>query len=232
MAREDFIDNLRLASRELALPSVRTDQGSASANGLAVLLRADLWLTTKAVEGFDPADFADWPAVERAALGQAVAAFRAIARQVSPDKPASRAQSQQARKHLQQIVALVGQRLLDEWLAALRHLMAEAATAATAEGWHAELDEKDLRESLLGLYRAPRLRVRTPRHEVVLDPLARFGSGRQGIVDLVALPTYETKYLVTWRDGDWRIVSPERSLHTRPCTQKTLVNTIARLATR
>ena len=233
MAREDFIDNLRLASRTLPPPSVWTGRGpEADALFSFSMHSADLWLTPKSVAGFDPADFSDWRPAERAELERDVAAFLEVAKQVSADQPATKGQSKQARKHLEHVIGMVGKRLLGEWLAAQQNLMAEATSAAKAKGWFVEKDEKDVRESLLGAYRAPRLRIRTQDNEVVLDPIARFGSGRQGVVDLVVMPTYETKYLVAFKDGHWQIVSPERSLHARPFTRKTLVNTITRLAHR
>jgi hypothetical protein len=121
---------------------------------------------------------------------------------------------------------------LPEWIEAQQEMVAEATAAAESQGWYVEKDEKLVRESLLGAYDAPRLRIRTRDSEVVLDPIARFGSGRQGVVDLVVLPTYETAYLVAFKDGNWRIVSPRGTLRSRPFSRTALVNTIAKLPRR
>ena len=231
MAQEQFIDSLRLASRMLPLPKVNSEQGGQADSHLAPkLYEADVWLTPRSVEGFDIADFPGWSRKERDELTREVNAFLTIAKQVPANKPATRAQSNQARKHLERIIQMVRSKLLPEWLAAQQRMMAEARAAAEAEGWYVQMDEKEILESLLGSYKAPRLRIKTHASEVVLDPVARFGSGRKGVVDLVVMPTYETKYLVAFKDGEWQIVSPRGTAHSRPFTQATLVNTITRLS--
>jgi hypothetical protein len=193
---------------------------------------ADLWLTPKAVEGFDSEDFSDWPTKDQERLAKEVAAFVDLAREVQPNEPAPRAKSARARKHLEGAIEVVGHRLLKEWLEAQAQMVEEATAAAREKSWYVEKDDKEVRETLLGTYMAPRLRIRTPLKEVVLDPIARFGSGRQGVVDLVVLPTYETAYYVTLKEGRWQIVSPKGSLNRRPFNRQTLVNTINKLPDR
>jgi hypothetical protein len=104
-----------------------------------------------------------------------------------------------------------------------------AAAAAREKGWHVDPDEKEISESLLGTYRAPRIRIKTPDHEVVLVPGARFGSGRQGLVDLMVLPSYERAYVVAFKSGVWHIISLRGTQTKRPFNPRTLVNTITRL---
>lgn len=231
MAREQFIDNLRFASRMLPPPQVRSDLGHSADEYLSSTLRtADLWLTPKSLEGFDRADFADLPKKALDELADSVKAFLEIAQQVPANKPATKTQSKQARKHLERVISIVGPHLLREWIGAQQEMVKEATAAAKARGWYVERDEKEVLESLLGTYKAPRLRIRTPNKEVVLDPVARFGSGSQGVVDLVVMPTYETVYLVAFKDGHWNIVSPRKRLHTRPFNQATLLTSIAKLS--
>jgi hypothetical protein len=233
MAREQFIDSLRAASRMLAPSSVNSGNGlDADVYLSSVLGAADPWLTAKSVEGFDPADFTDWPKKERDELTKEVAAFLALAQRVPADKAATKTQSKQARKHLERILQIVRPHVLHEWLEAQEKMVREASAAAKKKGWYIERDEKEVLESLLGTYKAPRLRIRTRDKEVVLDPIARFGTGRRGIVDLVIMPTYETIYLVTFKDGDWQIVSPHGTLHRRPFNEATLVNTITHMSPR
>src|SRR5260370_464813 len=108
MAREEFIDSLRLAFRDLSGWRVSSGQGAQTDAYLAKTLHyADLWLTPKSVEGFDPADFLDWPKHEREKLTKEVESFRAIAEQVPANKPATNAQSKQARKHLERELQIV-----------------------------------------------------------------------------------------------------------------------------
>ena len=231
MAVERFIDSLRLASRLLISPKVNGEQGGQTDAYLASMLHAgDLWLTPKAIEGFDPADFTDWPKQDRVELAREVTAFLGIAEQVPEKKSATATQSKQARMHLEGAIRIVRNKLLHEWLDAQKKLMKVARAAAETKGWYVQMDEKEVSESLLGRYKAPRLRVRTNETEVVLDPVARFGSGRRGVVDLVLMPAYETVYLITFKGDSWHIVSPHGTANSRPFTQATFINTITRLS--
>jgi hypothetical protein len=203
-------------------------KGNAALSG--ALDSADLWLTTKVVRDFDLADFIDWPASERDRLAREVAAFRSIAEKIPADASATASQSRQARKHLNTVIDIVRRHLLPEWIGAQQEMLSEATLAAKAKGWFVETDEKRVTESLLGTYSAPRMRIRTRDLEVVLDPIARFGSGRKGIVDLVVMPSYQTVCIVTFKDGRWQLQTRSGPPATRPFNSRTLVDTLARLA--
>ena len=232
MAREQFFDSLRFASQMLPDSEPRDEYGPRSTDVLfAKIEAANLWLTPKSVKGFDPADFADQPKTEKEKLQKEVKAFLAIAEKVSANKPASKIQSKAARKHIERAIQIVGSRLVHEWVEAQDKMLEVAKAAAASKGWYAQKDEKEVRESLLGTYKAPRLRIKSLDREVVFDPIARFCAGQRGVVDLVHLTTYETVYLVTFKDGQWQIVSMGGSAHSRPFTPATLLNTISKLPT-
>lgn len=223
MALEDFLDSLRLASRMFG-PTKFVGPGPKLKS-----LQLDGWLTPLSVEGYDPADFADWPEIERRRLDAEVRAFLSIARQVPPNAPAPRDKSRQARGHLEEVIKIVGSRLKAEWLEAQETMIQEAASAAKAKGWHVERDEIELEESLLGSYKAPSLLIRTWDREMRLMPVARFCAGRQGAVDLIVSPTYEREYAVTFKDHHWHIVSLRGKQNRRPFNRETFGNTISRL---
>lgn len=228
MALDKFIDSLRLASRSLPPPRV-SGQGEQLDDYLARSVHhADLWLSRKSVEGFDSSDFNDWPGKDQKELAKEVAAFLEIAAAVSSDKPATKAQSTEARKHLERVLEIVRKHLVSDWIGAQREMIAEAVAGAIEQGWYVKEDEKEMKESLLGSYKAPRLIIKSENNEVVLDPIARFGSGRQGVVDLVVLPAFETAYLISFKEDRWAIVSP-RTSRSKPFSQATLVNTISNL---
>ena len=230
MAKDTFIDNLRRASKLLAPPRVLTEKAPEGDPELAFALEsADLWLTPKVVEGFDPADFPDLPKDQRGQLVAEVDAFLKIARTVPGNKPAKKSESRDARRHLEKIIGIVRNHLLPHWLDAQKTMIADARKGAKEKGWYVEEDEKRISESLLGTYMAPRLRIRSPDSEVVLDPVACFGSGRKGIVDLMVLPTYERAFLVTFKDGRWAIVSLTTQRE-KPFTPASFVNTVTSLA--
>lgn len=207
MAYKEFINNLRYGSRMLPPPNVSTEGGGeVAARYKAILTGADLWLTPKVVEGYDPADFLHLSTTEQRELDEEVSAFRAIAEEIPPDKPATSHQSKEARKHLEKVIKLVRGPILARWLKAQAVLMEEAKEAAKEKGWYTEMQQKRIDESLLGTYQAPRLLIRNVDGEVFLNPVAYFGSGNQGVVDVVASPTFETAYYLTFSGEQWQIV--------------------------
>ena len=232
MARDRFLDNLRLASRLLARPRAGVVPSNATgARSATVTSDSALWLTPKAVADFDVADFADLPLTERVRLEGDVASFLSVANSVPPGTPATANQRTKARKSLEGVIRTVREALLAAWLGAQRAMMGDAAAAAEGEGWYVERDEKVVTESLLGQYKAPRLTIRTDTKGVVLEPIAFFGSGRRGVVDLILLPAYETKCLVTFQDGRWELISPNGRMHRRPFSASAFVNAITHLRT-
>jgi hypothetical protein len=230
VAGEQFIDNLRVASRLLRSPIVESGRGLKSDADIASTLHsADLWLTPKSVEGFQAADFRDLPETQQQKLKSEIASFLDIAKKVPANKPASKSQSSQARKHLEQVIRIVGDHVRGKWLKVHRMMLEDAKAAAKENNWHVQEDEKEVIESLLGRYKIPRLLIQTRKGSIVLDPIACFGTGRRGIVDLVTLPTYETAYLVTFKDDEWQIISPHGTMNRRPFNKTSLINTITHL---
>jgi hypothetical protein len=225
MAREDFFDSLLLADRllppmKVSGPGSRTD----------AYFSGDPWLSPDSVEGFDPADFADWSREEREKLKREVDAFLAIAQEVPPNEPVTRRQSEPALKHLTEAMKIVRNRLVPEWREAQEKMLEEATAAAQAKGWYVEKDEKKIEEGLLGTYKAPRLLIRNPEKEVWLTPVARFCAGRQGVVDLKVSPTFDRAYIITYQDGRWQIASLQGRLRKRPFTKDTFANIISELS--
>ena len=97
MAREEFLLNLRTAAKSLS-PEVHVNGIRLDPTHIDnVIARADLWLTPRAVEGFEPGDFPELKKDERLRLNNAVTTFRDVASQVPGDRPATRAQVDKAR---------------------------------------------------------------------------------------------------------------------------------------
>jgi len=89
MAKKEFLGNLRTAAGLLS-PTIHTNGIRLEEGRLTGLLRrATLWLTRKAVEGFDQDDFPEIPEAERARLARDVGKFREIAGRVAADRPAT-----------------------------------------------------------------------------------------------------------------------------------------------
>ncbi|HEX5269183.1 MAG TPA: hypothetical protein VFW33_01785 [Gemmataceae bacterium] len=202
MGREDFILNIRLAESELHPPQVWTDSPRASpADYAAILASGDPWLTPKSVEDFNAADF---PPQQGAALKQEVEGFVAVASQVDPAKPATKAQVRAARPHLERIAAILGDLIKDEWLLAVKALVDEAESWAQKQHWAVKRDSKTIREPLLGEYAAPRLLIHSPDGRLLLDPVKAFWTGRNGLVEFCVLPSYDSAKIFR-EGGGWRV---------------------------
>jgi hypothetical protein len=96
MAFRSFWNSVRTVARMLA-PQVVADSPRIDGQSIErALQRATLWLTPRAVDGFDEADFDFLAPEERARLAQLVSDFRAVASTVSPRAAASEETMKQA----------------------------------------------------------------------------------------------------------------------------------------
>lgn len=94
MSLREFWISVRTGAKFL-LPSATVDSPKLDANRIESMLRGTfIWLTPKAVEGFDESDFDFLADGERNRLTQCVNEFVNAAQQVPPDQPATDAQVQ------------------------------------------------------------------------------------------------------------------------------------------
>jgi hypothetical protein len=95
--------------------------------------------------------------------------------------------------------------LRDEWLGRLSEL------TKTVRGWAEELDwstrqiGKRMKDSRLGSYEAPALLMQKGTTRVLLDPVARFTPGTDGVVDLYLMPAYDDIASLSFVQGEWRL---------------------------
>jgi hypothetical protein len=231
MAREDFVINLRTAAQSLRMNGFTNGVTSGSAHDAvneseSEFLRLAPWLTPSLVDGFDPAEFPELSESDLKTLAGEVAAFLEIAKQAN-DFRETRNQLRKARGHLENVIAIVRKPVLEDWLNAQRSMLAEAKEVASLNGWSAQEDEKEVTESLLGTYQAPRLRIRSSDLDVIFAPIARFGSDGRGVVDLVTMPTYETSHYITLKDNKWWIAAAnEPVLRHKRFAQRSLINAL------
>jgi hypothetical protein len=107
MSLQDFWTNVRLAASLLS-PVAIADSPKLDATRIERILRnADLWLTPKAVEGFDESDFAFLSDEDRRKLTDAVNGFLDVARHVPPNAPATQDQVHRARPHFITILQIL-----------------------------------------------------------------------------------------------------------------------------
>ena len=210
MARDEFIQNLRLAAG-LISPKVQTtgtelDAGSTSAR----LARAALWLTPKAVEGFDPDEFNDLHEAERKELKNSVTAFRALAEAIPPQSPATDEQYRSGLDLLQRIFSIVRKLILDEWSSSVEQLISQAEEWTREKGWSSRRESKTVRERLLDSYDLSQLLIQVNGSTLLLDPVARFVPGALGVADLALVPSYHSVRIPRREDG-WHLhIDPDR----------------------
>lgn len=92
-SKDEFLTNVRIARNLFAHSRVQSDNPTLDTGFITdTLIRSALWLTTKAVEGFDASDFPELKADRRAALQKAVQTFKDVASKVAADKPPTKEQ--------------------------------------------------------------------------------------------------------------------------------------------
>jgi hypothetical protein len=93
----------------------------------------------------------------------------------------------------------------DEWLKVLGDLTTKVKEWAEELKWSTRQIPKKMRDSRLGEYEAPALLMQKETTRVLLDPVARFAPGADGVVDLYLMPAYDdiaSLYLV---NGEWQL---------------------------
>ncbi len=93
----------------------------------------------------------------------------------------------------------------DEWVGTVERFMSEAESWAKKHDWGTRRETKRIVEDRLGPYEVPRLLVHGTFGRVLLDPVARFVVGADGLIDFFAIPSYEGK-IVVLSQGEWSLL--------------------------
>lgn len=122
------------------------------------------------------------------------------------------------------------EKLREEWLERLSGLV------ETVRGWAQDLDwstrriEKKMEDSRLGTYKAPALLLQKETVRALLEPIARFAPGVEGVVDLYLMPAFDDIATLYFYDGGWQLhyvfptsptVADIREAEDRPLTKET-----------
>jgi hypothetical protein len=62
-----------------------------------------------------------------------------------------------------------------------------------------------MKDSRLGSYEAPALIMQKGTTRVLLDPVARFVPGAEGLVDIYLMPAYDEVASLYYVEGEWRL---------------------------
>lgn len=204
--REEFILDVRQAASLLQKPTVRADSNRIDTDAIEKILdRAALWLTPKVVEHYRPDDFTAWAKECQDRLRTAVERFREIAQQVPPDKPATYEQFTEGSRRFRDLIDVLGGIVRGEWIYAIEVVQGQAEEWSAEAGWRSKRAVKEIRETLLGLYEASQLLIFAEPHLYVLDPIARFVPGAQGLIDLSVQPSYSASSLYRDDSGKWHV---------------------------
>ncbi|HJT32504.1 MAG TPA: hypothetical protein VJ783_10710 [Pirellulales bacterium] len=94
--------------------------------------------------------------------------------------------------------------LLDEWRGRLTELMASVKNWVEELDWSTRLISKKMHDSTLGAYEAPALLMQKETTRVLLDPIARFAPGTDGVADLYLMPAYDDIVNLCFVEGQWQ----------------------------
>ena len=95
--------------------------------------------------------------------------------------------------------------LRDQWLQVLADLTSKVKDWAEELDWSTRLISKTMKDSRLGSYEAPALLMQKETTRVLLDPVARFTPGADGVVDLYLMPAYDDIASLFLVNGEWRL---------------------------
>ena len=104
-----------------------------------------------------------------------------------------------------QVSVADSQELRDEWLGRLDRLTQSVQGWAEELGWSTRRIDKRMEDSQLGTYQAPALLLQAEFVRLLLEPIARFAPGTEGVVDLYQMPAYDDIASLFFCDGEWRV---------------------------
>ena len=97
------------------------------------------------------------------------------------------------------------EKLRDEWLGRLSDLVKTIRNWAQDLDWSIRQIEKKMVDSRLGTYKAPALLLQKELVRVLLEPIARFAPGVEGVVDLYLMPAFDDIATLYFYDGGWQL---------------------------
>jgi hypothetical protein len=97
------------------------------------------------------------------------------------------------------------QEIRDEWILTVNALLAQAEEwAAEQVDWPTKRLTKTATEERLGSFEIDQLLIHAPQGRLLLDPVARFVMGAEGLVDFSVMPSLDYATIVR-RKGKWEL---------------------------
>lgn len=97
------------------------------------------------------------------------------------------------------------ERVRDDWVGAVEELAKTVEGWCQARGWPTRRIDKRMTEAKLGEYVVPALLIQVDLTKLMLEPVARFVPGADGVVDLYLMPEYDDTASIYRRGGEWQI---------------------------
>ena len=97
------------------------------------------------------------------------------------------------------------EKLREEWLGRLSDLVETVRNWTLDLDWSTRQIEKKMGDSRLGTYKAPALLLQKETARVLLEPIARFAPGVEGVVDLYLMPAYDDIATLYFYDDGWQL---------------------------
>lgn len=95
----------------------------------------------------------------------------------------------------------------DEWVRAVEQLVRDVEGWCREKDWPTRRIDKRLEDTRIGEYHAPALLMQVDLIKLMLEPIARFTPGSDGVVDLYRMPQYDDVASIFRRDGRWVYVA-------------------------
>jgi hypothetical protein len=121
------------------------------------------------------------------------------------------------------------QHVRDEWIAAVQQLIQEVESWAQKQGWAVRREPKKVEEFRIGTYEVPQLLIQLPAGRFLLDPVARFVTGADGLIDLYVLPSYDAVMISRNQDG-WFLHPSDQEGPRQTLSEQSFVDTVLQLA--
>lgn len=96
----------------------------------------------------------------------------------------------------------------DEWVRTVEQLVTDVESWCRANDWPTRRIGKRDSESPVGEYVVPALLVQADLVKLMLEPVARFAAGTDGVVDLYRMPQYDDVASICRRNGAWEVQYP------------------------
>lgn len=190
MAREAFLKQIARAAHAMRLDKQR--------NGAIRFEAIADWLGADFSRAFDPREFAELSPESNQGLSGEVERLKEAAAQQPTNQAAISA-------HVDQIAAILGPIVREEWLAATETLIGQCEAWALKLDWATRRIPKKIDEAFLGEYETHQLLVHLLSGRVIIDPITRFVGGGEGLVDIYAFPSMASRSLVR-RERQWKLL--------------------------